>query len=63
MAQGSANNMVRLCFCPMTQTTDDRKDSVGERSLSETTHFGFRDVDTGEKASLVKGVFDRVAFR
>lgn len=26
-----------------------------------TTHFGFKDVPTGEKAKLVKGVFDSVA--
>ena len=28
-----------------------------------TTHFGFRDVETGEKAGLVRGVFDSVASR
>ncbi|PZN86274.1 MAG: bifunctional demethylmenaquinone methyltransferase/2-methoxy-6-polyprenyl-1,4-benzoquinol methylase, partial [Candidatus Methylumidiphilus alinenensis] len=26
-----------------------------------TTHFGFKDVPIGEKAKLVKGVFDSVA--
>lgn len=30
---------------------------------SETTHFGFRDVERGEKASLVRDVFDTVASR
>ena len=28
---------------------------------NERTHFGFRDVDTAEKAGLVRGVFDSVA--
>ena len=28
-----------------------------------STHFGFRTVDTGEKAGLVRGVFDSVASR
>lgn len=28
---------------------------------NDTTHFGFKDVPTGEKAKLVKGVFDSVA--
>ncbi|MCH7711307.1 MAG: bifunctional demethylmenaquinone methyltransferase/2-methoxy-6-polyprenyl-1,4-benzoquinol methylase UbiE, partial [Proteobacteria bacterium] len=27
----------------------------------ETTHFGFRRVDSGEKAGLVRAVFDSVA--
>lgn len=29
----------------------------------QTTHFGFQDVEKGEKARLVRGVFDRVARR
>ncbi len=32
-------------------------------SPGETTHFGFRDVPVDDKASLVRGVFDRVASR
>lgn len=32
-------------------------------AASETTHFGFRDVARGEKATLVRGVFDTVAAR
>ena len=32
-------------------------------SRDDTTHFGYRTVDTGEKASLVRGVFDSVASR
>ncbi len=28
---------------------------------NDTTHFGFKNVSTGEKATLVKGVFDSVA--
>ena len=31
--------------------------------MSATTHFGFRDVPEGEKATLVRGVFDSVASR
>lgn len=34
-----------------------------DREAGDSTHFGFRDVDTREKAGLVKGVFDSVAFR
>lgn len=35
------------------------KDEAGEK----TTHFGYREVPTDEKASLVRGVFDSVAER
>jgi len=31
--------------------------------MTETTHFGFRDVNEGEKETLVRGVFDSVASR
>ncbi|MDD5034518.1 MAG: bifunctional demethylmenaquinone methyltransferase/2-methoxy-6-polyprenyl-1,4-benzoquinol methylase UbiE [Methylococcaceae bacterium] len=31
------------------------------KMTNDTTHFGFKDVPTGEKAKLVKGVFDSVA--
>jgi len=47
----------------MSNTIDEKNDTVEERSAEGSTHFGFRDVDTEEKARLVKGVFDRVAFR
>ena len=32
-----------------------------EPNQSDTTHFGFRTVDMGEKQGLVRGVFDSVA--
>lgn len=47
----------------MAKSIDENKDNRAERSAGGTTHFGFRDVDTDEKAGLVKGVFDSVAFR
>lgn len=34
---------------------------TGDSDLSGQTHFGFRTVDAGEKAGLVRGVFDAVA--
>ena len=39
---------------------ETRKDRPG---APETTHFGFRRVDSGEKAGLVRAVFDSVAGR
>jgi len=33
------------------------------QAMTETTHFGFKDVDANAKESLVKGVFDSVAYR
>ncbi len=41
----------------MTEDTN----SSGADLASDTTHFGFRTVDAGEKAGLVRGVFDAVA--
>lgn len=40
----------------MTQTTDDTS-----KPQSTTTHFGYTKVDSAEKESLVRGVFDSVA--
>ena len=37
--------------------------STGNDDPDSTTHFGFRHVETEEKARLVKGVFDSVAAR
>lgn len=47
----------------MSKMIEETKDSVDGRETESSTHFGFRSVDTAEKAGLVKGVFDSVAFR
>ncbi len=47
----------------MSRTIDENRDSAPEQDTEGSTHFGFRSVDTDEKAGLVRGVFDRVAFR
>lgn len=47
----------------MPKTIDETKDRLEKRTAEETAHFGFQNVPSYEKASLVKGVFDRVAFR
>ena len=36
---------------------------VGEGVMSGKASFGFKDVEAAQKASLVRGVFDRVASR
>ena len=36
---------------------------MAEHTDSDTTHFGYQTVETGEKAGLVRGVFDSVASR
>ena len=36
---------------------------MAKQDSDNTTHFGYRDVATGEKADLVRGVFDSVASR
>ncbi|MGB0670361.1 MAG: bifunctional demethylmenaquinone methyltransferase/2-methoxy-6-polyprenyl-1,4-benzoquinol methylase UbiE [Rhodospirillales bacterium] len=38
-------------------------ENASESTPESTTHFGFRDVPEGEKAKLVRGVFDSVAAR
>ena len=40
------------------QTPNDPEKSS---ETAETTHFGFKDVPVGEKAGMVRGVFDSVA--
>ena len=36
---------------------------MAKQQKTDTTHFGYRTVDTGEKADLVRDVFDSVATR
>jgi demethylmenaquinone methyltransferase/2-methoxy-6-polyprenyl-1,4-benzoquinol methylase len=43
--------------------TDRTKDAPTNPAREELTHFGYRDVAVGEKARLVRGVFDSVAER
>ena len=50
-------------FSPMTNTIKETNDSIAEPDAEDSTHFGFRSVGTNQKAGLVKGVFDSVAFR
>lgn len=45
-------------FCPAAPINDELSYDMAD---SHTTHFGFREVPTGEKAKLVRSVFDSVA--
>lgn len=47
----------------MPKMIEQTKDNAEEGEAGSGTHFGFRSVGTAEKAGLVKGVFDSVAFR
>ena len=47
----------------MIKMNEEKKDGTEDGRADSSTHFGFRSVDTAEKAGLVKGVFDSVAFR
>ncbi len=40
-----------------------RNDTLMNKPDNNTTHFGYKDVETGEKAGLVRDVFDSVASR
>ena len=42
---------------------DSRRPAPGGDPGEERTHFGFREVEAGDKAGLVRGVFDNVAGR
>ncbi len=43
------------------QTPATQADSAIDNATEHTTHFGFKQVDKGQKASLVANVFDSVA--
>jgi len=47
----------------MNKPIKEFNDGVAEQDAEDSTHFGFRSVGTDQKAGLVKGVFDSVAFR
>jgi len=47
----------------MSKAIEKMEDSAREQGAERSTHFGFRSVGADEKAGLVRGVFDSVAFR